>query len=44
MREVAEALAYGRRNEVVHRDIKPENVLLSEGHAVVSDFGQEPGA
>jgi hypothetical protein len=24
---------------VVHRDIKPENILLSEGHAVVADFG-----
>jgi serine/threonine protein kinase len=24
---------------VVHRDIKPENVLLSDRHALVSDFG-----
>jgi hypothetical protein len=24
---------------VVHRDVKPENVLLSEGHAIVTDFG-----
>ena len=23
----------------IHRDIKPENILLSQGHAVVADFG-----
>ncbi|HEX9580530.1 MAG TPA: protein kinase, partial [Gemmatimonadales bacterium] len=27
------------RHQVVHRDIKPDNVLLSEGHALVTDFG-----
>ncbi|MBA3646056.1 MAG: serine/threonine protein kinase [Gemmatimonadaceae bacterium] len=37
--EVADALSHAHAQDIVHRDVKPENIMLSDGHALLADFG-----
>jgi len=37
--ELADALDYAHRQNVIHRDIKPENILLQDGRPMLADFG-----
>jgi len=39
LREVSDALSFAHSRGVVHRDIKPDNVMITDRHAVVTDFG-----
>jgi eukaryotic-like serine/threonine-protein kinase len=39
MRDVARALEYAHRRDIIHRDVKPGNILLTGESAVITDFG-----
>lgn len=37
--QVGSGLSYAHSKGIIHRDLKPENVMISEGQALVVDFG-----
>lgn len=37
--ELLDALSFAHQQGIVHRDVKPENIVLSEGGAILLDFG-----
>jgi len=39
MYELATAVAYLHKNNILHRDIKPDNIYLLNGHIKLGDFG-----
>ena len=39
LKDVCGALAFAHQRSIVHRDVKPGNILLTEGHAILADFG-----
>ena len=37
--DIAGALAYIHEHEIIHRDLKPSNIMISDGSALLTDFG-----